>query len=505
MCGICGIWNYKKREPVNRSLLDDMADAMVHRGPDTSGMYCDDSHGLGLGFRRLSIIDPSPVGNQPMSNENKTIWVVCNGEIYNFLDLRSNLEVHGHIFSSKTDTEVIPHLYEEDKTECIKNLFGMFGLAIWDSSYPRIVLARDRIGKKPLYYYDDGIRLIFASELKAIVNDPSVPRHLDLEAVVEYLRLGYIGSPRTIFKGICKLSPGTILVHDGRQMSITPYWDWLSNFQSIGSLSEDEWVENFREMLREAVRIRMISDVPLGAFLSGGIDSSAVVAMMAELSDRPVKTFSIGFENQSFSELHYARQVARHFNTDHHEHIVKPEAIVHLLPRLVKQLDEPFADASVVPTYYVSKIARQRVTVCLSGDGGDESMAGYKRYNLSMNELWVDRIPLSIRKALLSIPVWIIPRHYKFRNKFIRMMLPRDMRYARRLQIFNASQARRVLSPEVARYVTEVPHAIDRYLKKSSHLDYLSQMQYLDGVTYLPEDILVKVDRTSTSSHRFHK
>lgn len=497
MCGIAGIWNYATGAPADRGLLRAMTDSIAHRGPDDQGAHFDDAAGVGLGFRRLAIIDLSAAGRQPMANEDATVWTVFNGEVYNFQDLRPALEARGHVFRSRTDTEVIVHQYEERGPDVACDLWGMFALAIWDARARRLTLARDRVGKKPLYVYDDGQRLLFASELKAILRDRSVPRVVDPGALAEYLALGYVGSPRTILRGVTKLEPGHVLVHDGRRGARRRYWDWLPSFQPSAPLCEEEWAERLWDALREAVRARMISDVPLGAFLSGGVDSSAVVAAMAELSSRPVKTFAIGFADQGLNELPYARAVAQHFGADHHEHVVEPESLRDLLPRLVYQLDEPFGDSSAVPTSYVAKIARQHVTVCLSGDGGDEALAGYPRYRRALIEQELDRVPGVLRRAGLPLMAGLLPDQVRWRWLARRQLLPPDARYAYGIQTFYSQQAAAVLAPEAAACVELVPPFLGGALARAARLDYLSRMQYLDGVSYLPEDILVKVDRTS--------
>ena len=501
MCGICGIWNYKTKEPVPPSLLRNMTDSMTHRGPDDSGLHFDDAAGVGLGFRRLSIIDLSPAGHQPMSNEDGTVWLVFNGEIYNFLDLRPQLEAKGHVFRSRTDSEVIIHQYEERGIEWLNDLNGMFGLAIWDATKRRLVLARDRIGKKPLYYYDDGKRLIFASELKTILADASVPRELDYTALGEYLALGYVPAPRTIFKGIRKLPPGHRMVFEKGKAHLRRYWDWLPAFRPNHARSEAEWIEEGRALLKTVVRDRLISDVPLGAFLSGGVDSSAVVAMMAELSDQPVKTFSIGFHQKKYNELQYARLVAERFGTDHHEYIVEPESLRDLVPRLVQQFDEPFGDSSAIPTYYVSKMAREQVTVCLSGDGGDETLAGYERYAQMRQEARFDRIPLALRRALFYLPQTFIPVGIKGQRFAHRMMLDPAQRYASAMRQLSQRQLAELLTPQSAQQIGMDGSAfIANLFEPTADLDYLSRLQYADGLSYLPEDILVKVDRTSMAN-----
>lgn len=503
MCGICGIWNYKTKEPVPPNLLREMTDSMTHRGPDDSGLHVDDAAGVGLGFRRLSIIDLSPAGHQPMSNEDGTIWLVFNGEIYNFLDLRPQLEVKRHVFRSRTDSEVIIHQYEERGVEWVNDLNGMFGLALWDAPKRRMVLARDRVGKKPLYYYDDGKRLMFASELKAILADSSVPRELDYTALGEYLALGYIAAPRTIFQGIRKLPPGHRMVFEKGSSNIRRYWDWLPAFNSPNhTRSESEWIEEVQELLKTVVRDRLISDVPLGAFLSGGVDSSAVVAIMAELSERPVKTFSIGFHNEQYNELPYARQIAEHFGTEHHEHIVEPESLRDLMPRLVRQFDEPFGDSSAVPTYYVSKMAREQVTVCLSGDGGDEAMAGYSRYAQAIREAKVDGLPSIWRQILFGLPARFMPVGVKGQRLAQRLSAKgAEERYALAICKMPTRHIAELFTPEAVKQLEEnKANCIGDAFSRTANLNLISRLQYTDGITYLPEDILVKVDRTSMAN-----
>jgi asparagine synthase (glutamine-hydrolysing) len=498
MCGICGIWNYKTHEPVNRDLLAAMTGALVHRGPDAEGFHFDDAHGLGFGFRRLAIIDLSPAGNQPMPNEDGSVWVIFNGEIYNFADLRPTLESRGHHFRSRTDTEVIVHAYEERGVECIRELNGMFAIALWDQRAQRLVLARDRLGKKPLYYYDDGARLIFASELKAILRDPSVPREIDFDALGNYLTYGYVPSPRAIFKRFNKLAPAHFLVVERGCITTQRYWDLLPAFQSPITHTEAEWIEQIRAMLRMVVRDRLVSDVPLGILLSGGVDSSAVAAAAAEASDHPIKTFSIGFAEKEFNELPFARAVAQRFGTDHHELIVAPQSLRDVMPRLARQFDEPFADSSAVPTFYVSQMARQKVTVVLSGDGGDEMMAGYPRYVQAMNELRAERIPLTLRRAIFVLPAAIIPAGIPGRRFARRLMRTPDQRYLFAMQILSDDLRVSLLSDRARTWFQNgAPNSLDAWLARGRDLDFLSRIEYVDALTYLPEDILVKVDRAS--------
>ncbi|MCD5401370.1 asparagine synthase (glutamine-hydrolyzing), partial [candidate division NPL-UPA2 bacterium] len=382
MCGICGIVDFKG-EPVAEEVLRRMGEVLRHRGPDDEGMYinakCQMPNAkcqIGLGHRRLSIIDLD-TGHQPMSNEDGTVWIVFNGEIYNFQDLRPDLEKKGHKFFSRSDTEVIIHLYEEFGSDCLKFLRGMFALAIWDEKRERLFLARDRVGQKPLCYTESNDQLIFASELKAILQVPDVPREVNLEAVHHYLTYQYVPAPLTMFKGIKKLPPAHFLIWEKGQVRIERYWKL--SFRPGIIKSEEDCQERLGALFEEAVKLRLVSDVPLGAFLSGGIDSTAVVGMMSRLSNRAVKTFSIGFKEKAYNELKFARIAAEYFKTEHHEFIVRPEALK-ILPKLIWHYNEPFADSSAIPTYYVAERTREYVTVVLNGDGGDESFAGYPRY-----------------------------------------------------------------------------------------------------------------------------
>lgn len=498
MCGICAIWNYKTKEPVNHSLVRNMAETMIHRGPDDDGLFFDDAHGVGLGFRRLSIIDLSKAGSQPMSNENGSVRLVFNGEIYNFLELRQRLKGKGHLFHSYTDSEVIIHHYEDIGAECLQDFVGMFAFVIWDSQHNRFMLARDRIGKKPLYYYDNGYQLIIASELKAILSNPSVPREIDTDGLNLYLSLGYVPSPWTIFKSVHKLPPAHFMIFENCQATIKRYWDLLPAFRPNNIVKEDEWIEQLLIMLRRVVRDRLISDVPLGAFLSGGVDSSAIVALMAEISNRPVKTFSIGFKNHKSSELPYARLVAEQFETEHYEHNMDIESVRDLLPKIASQFDEPFADSSMLPTYYVSKIARQNVTVCLSGDGGDEVFAGYSRYAKEMLESNIDRVPLILRSFLFSLISKVLPVGMRGQHFAFRMTLSHNERYISHLCLLPVKLKNYILSPDILHKSTMNGTAYLRnVVEHAGKMDHLSRMQYIDIMTYLPEDILVKVDRMS--------
>src|SRR2546421_6957195 len=402
MCGIVG----QVREDgasVERELLESMCAVLEHRGPDARGIHLDD--GAGLGVQRLRIIDLE-TGDQPIYNEDRTIVVVLNGEIYNFQELRARLVSQGHRFETQGDSETIVHLYEEEGPECVRSLHGMFAFALWDSRRRQLVIGRDRVGKKPLYYsHREGLGLSFASELAGLMRDPDVPRDLDYQAIDCFLAYQYIPSPLSVFRRVRKLPPASVLIYRDGKVSIERYWR-LDYGRKRAIRDRDELNEEIRDTIRRATRRRMVADVPLGAFLSGGIDSSTVVASMAEYSSRPVQTFSIGFDSESFNELPYARRIAQEFATEHHEFVVRPD-VVELIPRIVRQYGEPFADSSAIPSFYLAELTRHHVTVALNGDGGDESFGGYTRYhgNLLARRLEhrLERLPLPLRKAIGAI------------------------------------------------------------------------------------------------------
>lgn len=377
MCGISGKLYFDSDRVVDPEVIRRMSTALAHRGPDGEGVYVNGP--VGLGHRRLAIIDLSEDARQPMANEDGSVMITFNGEIYNFTELRKELKEKGHVFRSRSDTEVIIHLYEEMGPECVKRLRGMFAFAIWDENKQRLLLARDRAGEKPLYYYKESNQIVFGSEIVALLQDPSLPVEPDLRAIWQYLHLQFIPSPLSGFQGIRKLPPAHYLMVEDGEVHIERYWALDYSAKVHASASDGELCEMLVAELREAVRMRLISDVPLGAFLSGGIDSSAVVALMTQCVDTPIKTFSISFREETFSEAPFARLVARRFGTDHQEYEITPNAM-EVLPKLIEHYGEPFADAAAIPTYYLSKLARKHVTVALSGDGGDENFAGYDHY-----------------------------------------------------------------------------------------------------------------------------
>ena len=500
MCGIAGIYHIKTFEPVREDLLKAMTDALVHRGPDDEGFYC--SGPIGLGHRRLSIIDLAD-GHQPMTNEDRTVWVVFNGEIYNFTELHGFLESKGHRFQTRSDTEVIVHLYEEMGESCFGELRGMFSIAIWDDRKKKLILARDRVGKKPLYYYHDGSKLLFASEIKAILQVPGISRDIDIEALSDYFSFLYVPAPKSIFKKIRKVLPGHYVVASPNGLRETQYWDL--SFAKTEELTEEKWCEKLSEALHEAVKIRLMSEVPLGAFLSGGVDSSSVVAMMQKTIGSPVVTSSIGFEEKEFNELPYARSVSSYFGTDHHEQMVRPDAVA-VLQKLVWHYDEPFADSSAVPTYYVSKVARQHVTVALSGDGGDENFAGYRRYYFDQRENYIRNwLPAGVRQPVFGALASLYPKAdwapQIFRGKATFQNLARSPidAYFRSVAACQSELKGELLHGDIQRQLADYDsvNVLREYYNKADTDDLLSKVQYVDIKTYLTDDILAKVDRAS--------
>jgi asparagine synthase (glutamine-hydrolysing) len=516
MCGIFGIVSLSDPFKVNESYIQRALETMNHRGPDERGHYTHNTPKVtvGLGHCRLSIIDLQS-GQQPLFNEDKSVAIVFNGEIYNFLELKQELEKRGHQFSTRTDTEVIVHLYEEFGEKCLEKLRGMFAFGIWDSRKQRLFLARDRVGKKPLFYFQGKDRFLFASEMKALLEDEAVIKTIDPCAIDNYLSFLYIPSPQTIFKEVRKLPPAHYMVincsdRSGKQIEIEgPFEYWDVEFKPEGTLSESEWMEKLDDLLKECVAIRLISDVPLGAFLSGGVDSSAVVAYMAEVMKEPVLTNAIGFNESSFNELEYAEIVAKKFSTNHHEYFVTPDA-VSILEKLVWHFDEPFADASAIPTYYVSQMARKNVTVAVSGDGGDEVFAGYiRRYSLSrLENMWKEALPLFFRRYMIG-PISrvypkgdYLPRWMRAKYLLMNMPLSPVEAYFRDMSCFLPEEKVKLYYKDFKRSLNgyNPMEQFEFFFEKATNKDHLSRIQYVDFKTYLPEDILVKVDRMSMAN-----
>jgi asparagine synthase (glutamine-hydrolysing) len=479
-----------------------MCNTLVHRGPDDEGYFMEGN--VGLGMRRLTVID-LVTGHQPIANEDGRIWIVFNGEIYNYPELRKTLEQQGHVFATNTDTEAIIHAYEEYGEACVRQLNGMFAFAIWDGHKRKLLLARDRLGVKPLYYFLNEHCLVFGSELKALLAHHEVPRVIDLEALDSFLTFEYIPAPLSIFQRIHKLLPGHTLVLQDGHVTIRQYWEL--QFKPLEG-PEEELGHALYDLLQDAVRLRLVSDVPLGAFLSGGIDSSTIVCLMSEIMDQPAQTFSIGFDDPSYNESRYARIVADHFGTEHHELTIRPD-VVTLVEGLVKYLDEPLADVSIFPTYLVSQLARRNVTVVLSGDGGDELFAGYEWYLADKLARSYRRLPAAVRTRWLP---WVVnrippsPRKKGLINKLKRFVegavLPEALRHFR-WNIFLTDAAKQRLYSAELRRAAEPLDASARwtaYLQAAEAADPLGQEQFADIKTYLADDILVKVDRMSMAN-----
>jgi asparagine synthase (glutamine-hydrolysing) len=499
MCGIAGIIGTDRSYVADPTDLRRMCQTIVHRGPDDEGIYTQ-GH-VGLGMRRLSIIDLS-TGHQPIHNEDRSIWVVFNGEIYNFPPLRSELEKRGHRFYTNTDTEVIVHLYEEFGADCVEKLRGMFAIALWDSRHEKLLLARDRLGKKPLHYALSNGRLLFGSEIKELLAVAPELNETCQEALLDFFYFGYIQDPRTAFTRICKLPPGHLLEFSLGQIRVRRYWD-LPAYGVHEPGSEQECLEELEHRLAEAVRIRLISDVPLGALLSGGVDSSTVVALMSRAASQPIKTFSIGFRNEDFNEARYARLVAKRFQTDHHELIVEPN-FGEALEKLTCMMEEPFGDSSMLPTYYVSALTRQHVTVALSGDGGDELFAGYDRYQIHLRRRLFDWVPGWAGRWYRTRVFPHLPTGTRGRRFLFNISLPSRERYLDSISCLRSDGRDRTLfSPEFLAFADGCPSPLEpfrAFLYGAPARNRLSQLQHLDIKTYLPGDILTKVDRMSMAT-----
>ena len=493
MCGIAGVFHYGGGA-ADPGLVRRMTDVQSHRGPDDSGVWADGA--VALGHRRLSIIDLSAGGHQPMPNPDGSVWVTYNGELYGWPALREELAARGHRFRGTSDTEALLHLFEERGDALLERLRGMFAFGLYDARRRRLLLARDRFGKKPLYYHDDGRRIVFASELKALLQDPGVARQVDPRAVADYLTYQYVPSPGSILQGVRKLAPGHYLTADADGVAVHRYWSL-----PVPAPEADRGMAYYRDELRarleDAVRLRLLSDVPLGAFLSGGIDSSAVVALMRAVSTGDIRTFSIGFEEADFSELPHARRVAEHLGTVHTEHVVRPAALTEL-PRLVWGLDEPFADASMIPTFYVAREARREVTVALSGDGGDETFAGYVTYGWARTYSRVDVLPLAVRRRL-AWPAAHLDVDHPVGRRLRRMGMRVVDRHLDVMAAFRGVERDAVLSADLrADLGDHDPFGAARaQYDRARRLGEVPALLHLDASTYLSDDVLTKVDRTS--------
>src|SRR6266478_28687 len=499
MCGIVGIVG-KENFEVDQDLVGRMCNAIRHRGPDDDGFYFNGA--VGLGMRRLAIIDLKS-GQQPIHNQDRTAWIVFNGEIYNYRELRAQLESLGHTFYTNSDTEAIVHAYDQYGTDCPKYLRGMFAFAIWDERTRSLFLARDRVGKKPLLYARVNGQLVFGSEFSALLEHPAVSRDVDFEALHYYLAFICVPAPLTAYRAIRKLEPGHSLLWRNGEIKTERYWQL--DFSRKVKITEEEAGERVVDLLREAVRIRLMSEVPLGAFLSGGIDSSAVVALMAQESSERVKTFSIGFEEQDFSELHHARRLAEHVGADHHEFIVRPDAM-EVLPTLVEHYGEPFADSSAIPSYYVSRETRRYVTVALNGDGGDECFAGYQRYaGMNLAQMYAN-LPGAIRDGVIAKVVGAVPGFDARQNplrkakRFVAAAsLPPAERYLRWISAFTDEAKQRLYSNDLAAETANFRTIgiIEPWFAKANGAGIVDASLLTDTMTYLPNDLLVKMDIAS--------
>ena len=503
MCGICG---YVSKN-IEKDILLRMCAALMRRGPDESGFFIEEDK-VGLAMQRLSIIDLD-TGKQPISNEDDTVTIVFNGEIYNYLEIRTNLEKKGHKFKTLSDTEVIVHLYEDYGDYCVEHLNGMFAFALWDKKEEKLLLARDRMGKKPLHYAQFNDAFIFGSEIKAILQHPIAYRQMDLFSVTKYLLYEYVPAPNTLYSNIKKLLPGHMLIYKNGKVDIKRYWDVCLAEPGSCLLKEDECIDNIFILLRESIERRLRSDVPLGVFLSGGIDSSAIVAIMSEfLGGNNIHTFSIGFEDPSFDEIPYAREVAKYFETNHHEHTFSLKDAISIIPEVSEYVDEPLADASLLPTYLLSKFTRQHVKVALGGDGGDELFGGYP--TLLAHKL-VDIYTLlpkfgrsAIESVVRKLPVSLNNMSFDFKAKrFIKGIgYPHERQHAVWLGAFDYLELNDLLSSEFKKYLNESDVYIDVYkqLENCQADNTINRMLYLDMKMYLQDDILVKVDRASMAN-----
>lgn len=500
MCGIAGKISFST--PVTAQAVETMCEAIKHRGPDDHGTYISPDSKVGLGHRRLAIIDLSPLGHQPMRYLNR-YELVFNGEVYNFQEKRAQLEKEGYHFQSHSDSEVILALYDKYREKCVDHLRGMFAFAIYDEQEQILFCARDRVGKKPFKYYFDGNVFLFASELKAILTQPEYKKEIDYEAIHHYLTLQYVPAPLTGFKGIKKLEPAHYLVFKVNTKELKKERYWKLDYGKKLHLSQEEWGKRILEKLEESVKLRMIADVPLGAFLSGGIDSSAIVALMAKHSPTPIKTFSIGFKEEKYNELPYARMIAEKFRTDHTEFIVEPNAI-DILPLLVRQYEEPFADSSALPTYYVSKLTREHVTVALNGDGGDENFAGYTRYAAFQSSLFLERfswlakvIGVPVTRLIKSIfPTTFFDRLYRLTKS---LSVDYRERYMGFTSYFTNEQKGNLYTEEFKKKIKgeNTYSLVAKQFLESGSENKTEQAVYADFALYLPEDLLVKVDIAS--------
>ncbi|HLZ60343.1 MAG TPA: asparagine synthase (glutamine-hydrolyzing) [Ktedonosporobacter sp.] len=497
MCGICGIYNGRSQEPVSPQLVEHMTRLIAHRGPDDNGSYFDGP--LGLGFARLSIIDLSG-GHQPLCNETGDIWLVFNGEIWNYKTLRAELLEKGHQFRTNSDSETIVHAYEEYGVDCVARLHGMFGLAIWDGPRKRLLLARDRAGKKPLYYTRVNGDLAFASEIKSLLAHPQVKREADTQALADFLSVRYVPAPATLFANIYKVLPGHWLLYEDGNIREECYWDYT--FGETQNLPMEEYIAGIKQHVHRAVEERMMADVPVGSMLSGGVDSSIISGIMSKLTDHKVKTFAVGFDHPEYSELPYARMVADHFGTDHHELVVKSSDLTQYWPLLTWHRDEPVSEPSDIGVYLISKLARQHVKVVLSGEGGDELFAGYPKYVVDWMAKYYHVLPESVRYQLILPMLERLPYSLrKLKQAARNMSAPAPQRWMNWFGIFNGAMKEQLLSESTKASIDlDASREFRRWLEKNPQRDDLSSMLYLDTKIWLPDNLLMKGDKMTMAA-----
>ncbi|OLD80873.1 MAG: asparagine synthase (glutamine-hydrolyzing) [Acidobacteria bacterium 13_1_20CM_58_21] len=501
MCGICGFYDYKTRDRADRHVLDDMLNVIRHRGPDDCGEYLDQD--VALGMRRLSIIDLSG-GKQPISNEDGTIVTVFNGEIYNFQALREQLSSRGHALRTASDTEVIVHLYEDFGEDCVQHLRGMFGFALWDARRRRLLVTRDRLGIKPLYFAVSGGRLIFGSEIKAILQHPAAQVHLNIEGLSKFLSLKYVPAPQTMFEGVYALPPGCSLTCDANGIKIRRYWDVSFTNPGTGERSEESYAEQLDALLRECVKLHLVSDVPFGAFLSGGLDSSTIVALMSQFLNEPVKTYSVGFQGdaEAFSELPYARMVAKKYETDHHEVFIRPHDLINLSEKVVWHLDQPVADEACLANYMVAELASRQVKMVLTGEGGDELFAGYARYAGERLSPLFQHLPRAAKSVALAAS-GRLPGLRRQKVALYALCQPDEVnRLVNWFPLFNSEAKQALLSEDVKQYVNggDASAVFAEHLARTDATGPLNRMLYVDTKLWLPDDLLARGDKMSMAA-----
>jgi asparagine synthase (glutamine-hydrolysing) len=498
MCGICVVYEYKSHVPVERQVLGDMLSTIRHRGPDDSGAYLDKD--LAIGMRRLSIIDLDG-GRQPISNEDGSIVTVFNGEIYNYRELRRQLESRGHVLATTSDTEVIVHLYEDFGEDCVQHLRGMFGFAVWDKRHRKLFVARDRLGIKPLYFTQVGGRLICASEIKAILRHPAAPVQMNLEGLSHFLSLKYVPSPQTMFEGIYALPPGCVLNCDANGVKVKRYWDLSFGAESYRTWSEEACAEKLEGLLRECVKMHLVSDVPFGAFLSGGLDSSTIVALMSQFLSEPVKTYSVGFggDAETFSELPYARMVAKKYQTDHHEVLIRPNDLINLSEKVVWHLDQPIADDACLANFMVAELAARDVKMVLTGEGGDELFAGYARYAGERLSPFFQHLPPAAKSVALRVSRSIPGLRRQKLALHALCQSDEVSRLTNWFPLFNSEAKQCLLSDELKHSLngSDASAVFAEHLARTDATDPLSRMLYVDTKLWLPDDLLARGDKTS--------